>query len=408
MLERAPFRNCPSCKAIDEFGILSAGGRTLKRRCRSCRYTQSETLPGLDKRVLYLDQFAFSEIFKVKTGTLRHSSGRKVFWETVQKKLENAVLLQQLVCPTSDVHSRETIVFDRSLELRQACELIGGGARFKSTEEIEMSQFFEFARSFKSGLGVPTLDLTVERCLKRDRNKWLSDLHITTNMDYASFADEIRRSREQSASELSALAKRWKTEKPNFRQQLAVELEGYGKTLTSTFVDLNSRRINALDTGDIEQLVASAGHRVNILIRMLMREFEVDQGTVPPVARKQFSEFMSWEGLEHIPSHRISAYLFAALARRYANGQTRPPSRGTLNDFTAIATYGPYVDAMFLDRECATLLSEEPLKSELSLSCQIFSVSSGEEFIEYLDQLILQTPPDVKNKAQEIYGVQVD
>lgn len=29
-----------------------------------------------------------------------------------------------------------------------------------------------------------------------------------------------------------------------------------------------------------------------------------------------------------------------------------------LNDFSAIATYAPYVDAMFVDRQCASLLRQ--------------------------------------------------
>ena len=39
---------------------------------------------------------------------------------------------------------------------------------------------------------------------------------------------------------------------------------------------------------------------------------------------------------------------------------------------------------MFLDNECASLLSEEPLRSEINLTARIFSAQSGKAFLESL------------------------
>ena len=46
---------------------------------------------------------------------------------------------------------------------------------------------------------------------------------------------------------------------------------------------------------------------------------------------------------------------------RVAGGQRRV-TRGFMNDVRAISTYAPYVDAMFIDRECADLLGEGRLR----------------------------------------------
>src|SRR5215207_10910510 len=65
--ERGPFGMCPACQR-DTFGILSAGGDRVALRCTECRYSDSEALPEVDKRVIYLDQSIFSLLFQVEGG----------------------------------------------------------------------------------------------------------------------------------------------------------------------------------------------------------------------------------------------------------------------------------------------------------------------------------------------------
>ena len=59
--ERPPFETCPKCRSPESFGVLSAGGNALRKRCTECRYSHGEMLPKLEKKVIYLDQFAFSD-----------------------------------------------------------------------------------------------------------------------------------------------------------------------------------------------------------------------------------------------------------------------------------------------------------------------------------------------------------
>src|ERR1700733_1879651 len=138
MFERAPFEACPKCRAPGSFGILSAGGSTLQRRCKICRYGHSEVLPDLDKKVVYLDQFAVSEIFKVKAGTRNAAAGGQVFWEEVKARANRAYLLQQVIFPTSDIHRDETIVSPFGNELGLAHEMLSGDGSFSSVNDYEL------------------------------------------------------------------------------------------------------------------------------------------------------------------------------------------------------------------------------------------------------------------------------
>ena len=125
-----------------------------------------------------------------------------------------------------------------------------------------------------------------------------------------------------------------------------------------------------------------------------------DQGS----ALNAIFEFWRWEGNREVPVHRIASNLWAGLGRRFALGQ-RSTTRGANNDIKAISTYGPYVDAMFIDKEFANILSETKELRNLGLKARIFSFANGGEFLCYLDELAEGASEEVREYAQRIYGV---
>jgi hypothetical protein len=83
--ERAPFVKCPNC-GQETFGILSAGGYRVTLRCTECRYSHSEGLPEVDKRVVYLDQSIFSFLFQAKGGG-RLPTGHEEFARELYRRI---------------------------------------------------------------------------------------------------------------------------------------------------------------------------------------------------------------------------------------------------------------------------------------------------------------------------------
>ncbi len=106
-----------------------------------------------------------------------------------------------------------------------------------------------------------------------------------------------------------------------------------------------------------------------------------------------------------MPQNKISAYLFAAVSRRVAAGEKKIVDRGLLNDISAVSTYAPYMDAMFLDNRFAALLSEEPLATEMNYKVRIFSLKNKDAFLAYLSEIEENTPDEVRDLAARIYGV---
>ncbi|KCZ91257.1 hypothetical protein HJA_01925 [Hyphomonas jannaschiana VP2] len=357
------------------------------RRCTACRYKQREALPNVDKKVIYLDQFALSELFLIKNDQRRPNLPYEDFWKEAFRLIERCVHLQQAIFPMSDVHSMETIVSRNPTELRLFTEMLGDAALVNS-REVESAQIFQFAKAFMNDQGVPDLDFSVDEVLKRDRNVWLPDLHITVNADFSDLAEAIRDDRDAGYQSLAKLAERWAAERPSFEDVLEVELSSFGPVHK-------------------EAMVTASDTAARMSVFQLQRYFEhelIDCNTDQVLER--LVSFLDWEGNRLLPHHKISSYLFAAIARKMAAGQKRAPNPGMLNDIRAISAYGPYVDAMFIDKECATFLSEAPLSEELGLSQRVYSLNTAEQFLELLRKTEATASPEVREYCAEIYAVE--
>lgn len=404
MFERAPFRKCPACASLDGLGVLSVGGSTFTRRCRRCRHTIREALPAIDKAVIYLDQFAISNVYKVSTGTLRETATSGAFWVRLHDAVQRAYLLQQAVFPASNIHDHETLVAAGMADgLSLAHEMLSDDTDFHPVEDIVMAQVWAFAEAYAEGKPPPELDFNVDDILDGERNAWIPELHVTANMSFSHFAPAVRAGRDAAATEFQALAAHWAQEKPSFATVLKSELKSLLSANRGAVLASAERFQRAVEAEDWLQMVEGGESAIMRQFRQLRSFFE-KRGTPENQSTTEVLKFWDWAGNQHQPEHRISCYLFAGLARRMANGQ-RLPDRGTLNDIRAIATYGPYVNAMFIDKMFETLLCEQPLAKDLTMKARFFSMRNGEAFIAYLNGLSAQASDEVRRYAEEAYGV---
>ena len=54
---------CPKC-GTEEYGVLSVSETRCERRCRACWHTATVYLTEIKKKIVYVGQFAFSNIMK--------------------------------------------------------------------------------------------------------------------------------------------------------------------------------------------------------------------------------------------------------------------------------------------------------------------------------------------------------
>ena len=217
------------------------------------------------------------------------------------------------------------------------------------------------------------------------------------------FATETRAGRDAAADEFQALAAHWAQEKPSFAAVLKRELNSMQSANCGAVLASVQRMEKAIEAGDMLEMFESTESATMRQFRALRVYFE-KRGFAPEASTAEVLKFWGWVGNHQQPQHRISSYLFAGLARRIANNQ-RAPDKGMMNDIRAIATYGPYVDAMFVDKMCENLLREQPLARDLKMKAKFFSMRTGEAFLAYLDGLAAQATDEVRRYAEEAYGV---
>lgn len=399
--ERPPFLRCPMCDLGETFGILSAGGDSVTRRCVKCRFSHSEKLPALDKRVIYLDQFAFSELFKLKSGN-RRTDAHTDFWVEADQLITRVLLLQQAIFPASEVHHSETIVSAWPVELRHAYEAMGGDVRLEDTNIIQLRQVRAFADAYISGTPV-ALDFDIDSVIRGKRNAWLTDMRISLSTDYSQFADATRASVAETAGEIANLMAQWRRMGYGFDEVLEIELGSYQASRLEALAHFAKRHQEAVASGDF-MAELNVGMSSIVKEMSLMRDVLSRAGV--PVDRhdEEINGFWCWEGNRDQPFGRILAYMFAALAGQVKAGRIKPPTPGFMNDVKVLGAYAPYVDAMFVDNECATLLSQGRPRDELTYRARIFSLNTKNDFLEYLKVLEASASGEVRRQAESIYG----
>ena len=334
-------------------------------------------LPPLDKAVVYLDQFAISNLFKAKTSKEAERDSHKEYWASLLTKVERAVLLHQAIFPSSSIHLDETIPYHSPSDLQIFHETLGD-AEFCSPREIVAEQEWAFFEAYLEGRPRPTLSTSVDEVLKGERNIWLPALHITGKTDWTVIAPMVRRDRDVNERAMKRLADRWKEEKPTFEEALSVELAALAEVRKDQLLNTTDMRVVA-QFSEMRKAFEAHGFKEAVL---------------------EVVKFWEWPENQHLPEHRISAHLFAALARQYAGNRKKEPL-GIMNDIKAVASYGPYVDAIFVDNHCATLVKE----ANLSLKARVFSLNSGDAFAAYIDDLCERASPEVRAFALQRFGV---
>lgn len=368
-------------------------------RCTECRQSHSEILPELDKKLIYLDQFVFSNLFHLETSERRIKNNTE-FWIAVHQQLKRLVLLQQVLLPHSDVHHSETLVSMYSNDLRKCYEHIGGDARLVDTDQIELHRTREMQAAYIEGRA-PKIERGPDHVIERGRKEWLNDMHISVNADYSQFKDGQKTSNERSSDSLNNLVGYWQAQKPSYDDVIELELGAHARERKRTVLQLVLESFDAEKNGDFMAKFNLMMHPIMSEYSMLQRGFQ-NSGVDEDCIADKIYEFWSWDEHRKQQESLIAAHMFAGMARKVVAGQ-KQVGGSFLNDVRAIATYAPSVDAMFVDKECHTLLNEADEK--LEYRARIFSLNTQDEFLEFLAQLEASVPKEVRDLAGRIYGV---
>ncbi len=288
--------------------------------------------------------------------------------------------------------------------LERMSEHLGNGCYFWVASEVRRFQLCVHSWNWVRGTPEEEPRFDAEQFIGGWPHEWTDRILISMEKQVTpEDIEAIRSQRNRTSTGLNAVFSRWQEESLTFEDQFNLELSSFGPAILREYHRFHEARgqvLSGLRQPTLETLLPpSAVVLVNTMCIYLQ-----DRGVNQTDSLDLVRQYICSDALRFVPSLRISSMLWAALARKAASGQKRPPTQGMSNDVEMASATLPYVDAAFLDNELCGLLHEEPLRSNSGINAALFSPNSVEDFLAYLRGLIAASPATHLELARSVYG----
>jgi hypothetical protein len=364
---------------------------------------------GRPKTVIYLDQFVVSNITKALDPDYprRERVLREPFWLDLYKKLDRLLRLQLIVCPDSYHHRTESLLsgepsFD---SLQDVYSYLSNDCTFQDAIAILQRQILLHFSNYLEGRPEMEPVIAVDEIVSGELNEWQETIAITVPYrPDASEATSVRGHRKQQHVHLELAFKIWQEDSGGFEKSVEEEAQALGRAILEGFLSHIRSCLSfqvSPPQSPLDWLPPPAASIVYDMFRV-----QEELGVVDPIEQLQKAGgYLQSPHLLRVPFVRLSAMLYAALARKAEAGRRRPPSPGTITDVSAIASLLPYCHAMFLDKEMAGYLQEEPLREEVRrFGTEIFSLNSRDRFMAFLNGLEEKAGAPWAALVEHVYG----
>jgi hypothetical protein len=407
-----PYIRCPKC-GKESFGILIISDHHYCRRCKECLFPHGDELPAsfplpkLSKKIIYVDQFAISNMMKaLNPQTKSYQKGTlDEFWIGLFKRLHSLCKLHLIICPDSGFHTNESLLSTYYEPLKRMYELLSHGVSFYDHETIKRFQISQHSKYWISGEAEKELNLNIDSVVHGEINAWQDRFIITANINYGlDWIEDLRRTREQTNAGLSKIFFRWQSEKDKtFDDWFAEESMAFGRVTLQIYLNY-LKKFSEISMGHFEMGVNDIFFPpAVILIHEIKRNFR-EAGVSDSDIWQKAIEYLTSPSLRNVPFIKIASMLWAALARKASAGRKQPPNQGMANDIEVISVLLPYCDAMFMDNECHAYLKEKPLCDVIDYGTKIFCQNTKDDFLNYLDDIERNAPQEHLDKVDEVYG----
>jgi len=393
---------CSKC-GVEQFGILSIRGTYYTRRCRNCRHKADYPLPDIRKKIVYIDQFAFSNIMKVLTPDAKghERTASEPFWKELFETLGVVCHLQLVVCPDSKQHQHESLTSAFYKSLKRTYEHFSGGLSFYASDDIKRRQIERLTECWLKKEPA-TFDFDAQRIAHGKPHEWADRIYITVDGVLDGFVDEVRTRRNEIHKGLKEVFEIWQREKKSFKEVFEAEKGAYTRTLVQGYLAQQKKINDTLMRGQMPSLNDILPSQQYMVLKQLQYTFEDAFGKAE--SPRAMAEFLRIGVMNDAPFNVIGASLFASLSQKAAAGQKRLPNQGTSNDVDMLSTLLPYCDAMLVDNECRALWHDIPRDYRLPYPCALISPNIADRFLAFLGKIRDSATPEHLKIISEIYG----
>ncbi len=387
--------------------MLSVGHTRCLRRCRACLYRGTVYLPEIKKKIVYIDQFAFSDIMKMLSPEVKghERAASNPFWKELFEILSVVCHLQLVTCPDSREHQHESLTSPFNQSLKRTYEHFSAGVSFEQSEAIKVRQVAQIAKCWLKKDTV-TFDFNAEKVSSGRLHEWSGRIFITVDGVLPGTVGGLRTSRDEIHAGLQEVFAQWQRDKKLFREVFTAEKSAYRQSLINGYIGQCLKRAQMpaqMMRGQMPSLNEMLPSWEENQMMGLEHLFQLNAADKKQ-STEQLGEFLRSNAIDEAPFSVIGAAMYASLSRKAASGQKRIPNRGTANDVEIVSTLLPYCDAMFMDNECRALLQDIPKSHALPYRCRVFSPKTGTDFIRYLTEIRDSVTPEHLKLIEEVYG----
>ncbi len=345
---------------------------------------------------------AISDMMKILNPSIRGKKVGKVkpIWRKLFEKLDRLVKLQLIICPDSTMHYYESVVVPEYYQaLKRMYEQLSDDVSFYDAETIkrfQVSQNFKKWRKEKDLRVVDVYDVVSGDEIVGWQDRLRLSIEMGGSLD-ARIIDDIKKQRNQIGEQMKSVFERWQSEKgKGFKDWYEEERSAFGPMIIRSYLE-------NVFSDNLFSLMSETNALVVEMHRLLSEKGFSDED----VFKETMTYFKSDE-IKEVPYIKISAGLFASIARKAVNGQKKPPTMGDVNDIKAIASLAPYCDAMLIDNKMYSLLNEKVegklVREFVGLKTKFFSQNSMDEFLNYLQGIEDKASKKHIEMVKEVYG----
>lgn len=372
---------CPSC---GERTLRYAGYdfKTLFFVCDVCNTQFTKNREHLQKRVLYLDQWAISLMHKGADGRADLDA-----WREVLKHLSSLARNQSVVCPYSVSHQVDSQL-DSCLadDLEKVFRHLAQGLAFRHHHEIEIRQVSRSLRAFQEEADASSVQWLHKDAFRDDPNEPGDDIVI--HIPYRMTKDELdgtRSKRDDGHAKWTEICRSAKPEEVRDIESLTREhSRGFGDRLFRMYLELVCRRERMWageESFDIDYLTRAVQSQEYRVVETVVSALAREVGDVEATFQRTHDYLLS-EHFAEMPSLKIGSLLIAAVERKTVSG--RKPTKTDAADINMIRHYTPYCDAMLVDNAFRGMATEAPVNIDERYGCRLFSARTRDEFEAWL------------------------
>ena len=410
---------CPVCSRLIENGFSTEPQQFYPRDAFvvtlvsvTCGHSFELTLPKLEKKLIYLDQWFISNAV---------ASANITEFRRVAILLKRLVEYQSVAIITSDIHARESVNSGIESNKQERWTLLNDLALSEVSKHPAQIQAEQIVRML---LGIPVM-LPWSDILYKNPHEWSLGMPsvngarvriITTNEWRMNLEEYLPNQEQMNAAFRNELETSVKIVGFNttpqdclrhcasaFNKQIAMGVEYYQRMervhheLRRAEGELTSKLLSSLN---IQDEVREDGQHMHMFIKNIIKK-TISKGALSceEACSKLKSCPASYSKTVHLAFDAQKLFsavnIFKDSGRLTTNSKkfSRKFGYSYENDANHISYYAPYVDAMLVDNSAISLFDKEPLINlGVDLSCKFFSPSSLLEFETYLSSIVDSEP----------------